>query len=60
MEPACEDGIPFVVVWSLCMSYSPSIVPEADHGTYFVLNDFGDGLGRAWPEADEERTEREY
>jgi hypothetical protein len=41
------------------MSYSPSIVPEADHGTYFVLNDFGDGLGRAWPEADEERTERE-
>jgi hypothetical protein len=35
------------------MRYSPSIVPEADEtrspGTYFVLNDFDDGLGRAWP-----------
>ena len=41
------------------MRYSPSIVPEADHGTYFVLNDFGGGLGRAWPEADEDRTDRE-
>jgi hypothetical protein len=41
------------------MRYSPSIVPEADNATYFVLNDFGDGLGRAWPKADEDRTDRE-
>jgi hypothetical protein len=41
------------------MRYSPSIAPEANDGTYFVLNDFGDGLGRAWPEADEDRTDRE-
>jgi len=45
------------------MRYSPSIVPEADEarssGTYLVLNDFGAGLGRAWPEADEDQTDRE-
>ena len=40
------------------MRYSPSIVPGADEGAfarhlYFVLNDFGAALGRAWPEADE-------
>ena len=40
-------------------SYSPSISPEADDGTYLVLNDFGAGLGRAWPEADEDRTNRD-
>jgi hypothetical protein len=35
-------------------------VPETDdHVIYLVLNDYGDGLGRAWPEADEERTDRE-
>jgi hypothetical protein len=26
---------------------------------YLVLDDFGGHLGRAWPEADEERTDRE-
>lgn len=41
------------------MCYSPSIVQERRPGTYFVLNDFGDGLGRAWTEADERRTDRE-
>ena len=45
------------------MRYSPSIVPGADEARsaaiYFVLNDFGDALGRAWPEADEDQTDRE-
>jgi hypothetical protein len=42
------------------MRRSPSIVPNADdNDVYLVLNDFGDGLGRAWPEADEERTDRD-
>lgn len=41
------------------MRRSPSIVPESEHDIYFVLNDFGLELGRAWPEADEERTDRE-
>ena len=42
------------------MRRSPSIVPEPDdHEIYLVLNDFGQGLGRAWPEAAEERTDRE-
>ena len=53
-----------MLVRSLCMRYSPSIVPGADEGAlarhlYFVLNDFGAALGRAWPEADEDRTDRE-
>jgi Mg-chelatase subunit ChlD len=30
-----------------------------DHEIYLVLNDFGAHLGRAWPEADEKRTDRE-
>jgi hypothetical protein len=35
-------------------------VPENDdHDIYLVLNNFGDELGRAWPEADEKRTDRE-
>jgi hypothetical protein len=42
------------------MRRSPSIVPEnGDHDICLVLNDFGDELGRAWLEADEERTDRE-
>jgi hypothetical protein len=42
------------------MRRSPSIVPESnDHEIYLVLDDFGGHLGRAWPEADEERTDRE-
>jgi hypothetical protein len=30
-----------------------------DVDVYFVLDDFGGRLGRAWPEVDEERTDRE-
>ena len=42
------------------MRNSPSIVPDPDdRDIYFVLDDFGGRLGRAWPEADEERTDRE-
>ena len=42
------------------MHRSPSIVPETDdREIYLVLDDFGGHLGRAWPEADEERTDRE-
>jgi hypothetical protein len=42
------------------MRRSPSIVPETDdREIYLVLDDFGGHLGRAWPEADEERTDRE-
>jgi hypothetical protein len=42
------------------MRPSPSIVPEIDdHDICLVLNDFGEELGRAWPAADEERTDRE-
>jgi hypothetical protein len=43
------------------MHHSPSIAPsEPDyHDVYLVLNDFGAQLGRAWPEADEGRTNRE-
>jgi hypothetical protein len=38
------------------MHNSPSIVPDPDsHVIYLVLDDFGGRLGRAWPEADEER-----
>jgi hypothetical protein len=40
------------------MRQSPSIVPQAEHDVYLVLNDFGD-LGWAWPEADEQRTDLE-
>jgi hypothetical protein len=42
------------------MRNSPSIVPDPDdREIYLVLDDFGGHLGRAWPEADEERTDRE-
>ncbi len=42
------------------MRRSPSIVPETDdREIYLVLVDFGGYLGRAWPETDEERTDRE-
>ena len=42
------------------MRRSPSIVPETDDREIcLVLDDFGGHLGRAWPEADEERTDRE-
>jgi hypothetical protein len=39
----------------------PSIAPGLpdDVDIYFVLDDFGGRLGRAWPEVDEERTDRE-
>ena len=43
------------------MSRPPSIAPALpdDIDVYFVLDDFGGRLGRAWPETDEERTNRE-
>jgi len=42
------------------MRLSPSIVPDTDdRDMYFVLDDFGGRLGRAWPETGEERTNRE-
>ena len=41
------------------MRQSPSIVPETfDCDVYLVLNDFG-ALGRAWPETDEQQTDRD-
>jgi hypothetical protein len=41
------------------MTGSPSIVPETpDRDVYFVLDDFGGRLGRAWREMEEEATER--
>jgi hypothetical protein len=42
-------------------SRCPSIVPGADddRDIYLVLDDFGERLGRAWRETDEERTDRE-
>ena len=41
-------------------SRSPSIVPlETNQDTYLVLDDFGERLGRAWRETDEEDTDRE-
>jgi hypothetical protein len=41
------------------MRQSPSIVPETfDRDIYLVLNDFG-ALGRAWPETDEQHTDRD-
>ena len=40
------------------MSFSPSIVPEgADQDVYLMLNQFGERLGRAWCETDEEDTD---
>lgn len=40
------------------MRLSPSIVPlNDDTDVYLLLNDFG-RLGRAWPETDEEHTDR--
>ena len=42
------------------MLSSPSIVPDQDdHDTYLVLDEFGEQLGRAWRETDEDRTYRE-
>ena len=41
------------------MPWLPSIVPKLDdREIYLVLDDFGGRLGRAWPEADEARTDR--
>jgi hypothetical protein len=43
------------------MHRSLSISPAApdDRDIYLVLEDFGEELGRAWPEVDEARTDRE-
>jgi hypothetical protein len=42
------------------MSSAPSIVPTGDdQDLYFVLDDFGHRLGRAWPGAAEDHTDRE-
>ena len=42
------------------MRRSPSIVPPGgDQEVYFVLDDFGTGLGRAWRESDVEHTDLE-
>jgi hypothetical protein len=42
------------------MRSSPSIAPDLDdRDIYLVLDDAGGRLGRAWPETDEERTDRE-
>jgi hypothetical protein len=42
------------------MRLSPSIAAGLpDDVVYLVLDDFGDRLGRAWREADEELTDRE-
>jgi hypothetical protein len=39
---------------------SPPIVPQdANHDIYLVLDNFGDRLGRAWRETDEEGADRE-
>ena len=41
------------------MRDSPSIVPDAlGRNVYFVLDDFGDRLGWAWPETDVTDTDR--
>jgi hypothetical protein len=42
------------------MRRSPSIAPALpdDRDIYLVLDDFGDQLGRAWRETDEEDTDR--
>jgi hypothetical protein len=41
------------------MRFSPSIVPGADQDVYLVLDQFGNRLGRAWRETDEEDTDRD-
>jgi hypothetical protein len=42
------------------MRSSPSIVHDPDdREIYLVLDDFGERLGRAWREIDDERTDRE-
>jgi len=40
------------------MRTTPSLVPDAAHDVYLVLDDFGPLLGRAWRETDEAGTER--
>jgi hypothetical protein len=41
------------------MRSSPSIVPDAlDRDVYFVLDDFGERLGRSWRETDEADKDR--
>jgi hypothetical protein len=41
------------------MRPSPSIAPGTEPDIYMVLDDYGHPLGRAWPEMDEEHTDRE-
>jgi hypothetical protein len=42
------------------MRRSPSITPDGPNlDTYFVLDDFGGRIGRAWRETDEDATDRE-
>ncbi|MGX1163744.1 hypothetical protein AB7M16_000010 [Bradyrhizobium sp. USDA 372] len=41
------------------MRSSPSIAPAVERDIYMVLDDYGQPLGRAWPEMDEDHTERE-
>jgi hypothetical protein len=41
------------------MRRSPSIVPNPDdREIYLVLDDFGERMGRAWRETDDEQTDR--
>ena len=39
--------------------FPSTVVPEANHDTYLVLDDFGGRQGRAWRETDEQATSRE-
>ena len=42
------------------MSRAPSIAPHVpEKDTYFVLDDFGGRIGRAWRETDEDAVDRE-
>ena len=42
------------------MRRSPSIAPHGpDQDTFFVLDDFGGRIGRAWRETDEDAVDRE-
>jgi hypothetical protein len=42
------------------MPRAPSIAPHVrEKDTYFVLDDFGGRIGRAWRETDEDATDRE-
>ncbi|MBR0741149.1 hypothetical protein JQ581_29880 [Bradyrhizobium liaoningense] len=41
------------------MRSSPSLAPAVERDIYMVLDDYGQPLGRAWPEMDEDHTERE-